>query len=311
MTNISLLVLGVALAVIGGEIFLKAVLGLSAWLRIPPAVTAATLAAFATSSPEIAVAINAGLDGHGELAVGDALGSNIVNVALILGIVLCLGPLRFDWSTHAREFIWALAAPFLIVLVLLDGFLSRLDAGLLIGLFSLWLALVTRSALRQRGEVGQADGSESPSPWKASFLGLVGMGLLAGAGKLIVTGASGIGESLGMSTFLIGATLVAFGTSAPELATAVISRLRGHHDVGIGTILGSNVFNCLFVVGATGMAGPFLLQARSVLPTILLGLIALLMLIPLSGSQLSRRRGYGLLGVYMLSILVAWMVGRN
>jgi cation:H+ antiporter len=128
---------------------------------------------------------------------------------------------------------------------------------------------------------------------------------------LIVLGASGIGESLGMSSFLIGATLVAFGTSAPELATALIARVRGHDEVGVGTILGSNVFNCLFVVGMTGLVGPFELQGRAVLPSILLGMTALLLIIPISGNQLHRTRGYGLLGVYMLSILAAWMAGRG
>lgn len=282
---------------------MKAVLGISACLRIPPAVTAATLAAFATSSPEIAVAINAGLDGHGELAVGDALGSNIVNVALILGIVLCIGSLRFDWRTHAREFYWALAVPFFLTLTLWDNFFSRADAAILIGLFIAWLWRVILSAMKERETSGAATGS-IPPPWVSGLLGLVGLVFLALAGKFIVKGGIGIGEALGMSTFLIGVTMVAFGTSAPELATAVISRYRGHHDVGIGTILGSNVFNCLFVVGVTGLVGPFELQVREVVPSVILGVIALLLLIPLSGSLLSRKRGLGLLGIYIVSILV-------
>lgn len=311
MVDFFLLLAGVVLAAVGGEIFLKAVLGLSAWLRIPPAVTAATLAAFATSSPEIAVAVNAGLQGKGELAVGDALGSNIVNVALILGLVLCLGSLRFDWETHVREYLWAMAAPFLVILALVDDFFSRWDAALFLGLFGFWLFRLTRSALRQRARREPGTGGPTVSPWMPVFMGISGMLLLSTAGRLIVLGASGIGEALGMSSFLIGATLVAFGTSAPELATALIARVRGHDEVGVGTILGSNVFNCLFVVGMTGMVGPFGLQGRAVLPSILLGMTALLLIIPITGNQLHRTRGYGLLGVYMLSILAAWMESRR
>jgi len=311
MVEFFLLLAGVVLAAVGGEVFLKAVLGLSGWLRIPPAVTAATLAAFATSSPEIAVAVNAGLQGKGELAVGDALGSNIVNVALILGLVLCLGSLRFDWETHFREYLWAMATPYLVLLVLVDDFFSRADAALFLSLFGFWLFRVTSSALRQRTRQEPGNGGQAVSPWLPVFMGIAGMLLLSTAGKLIVLGASGIGESLGMSSFLIGATLVAFGTSAPELATALIARVRGHDEVGVGTILGSNVFNCLFVVGMTGLVGPFELQGRAVLPSILLGGTSLLLILPVSGNKLHRTRGYGLLGLYILSILVAWMESRS
>lgn len=303
MISLAFLFLGVALAIAGGELFLKAVLGISAWLRIPPAVTAATLAAFATSSPEIAVAVNAGMEGHGDLAVGDALGSNIVNVGLILGIVLCLGPLSFDWLTHRREFLWALAAPCLVFFVLWDNSFSRWDAGFFILLFLGWLWRVLLSALKNRDKTQDLSPSNK-RPWLYVALAVVGLVLLGLAGRFIVVGGTGIGAALGMSTFLVGVTLVAFGTSAPELATAVISRLRGHHDVGIGTILGSNVFNCLFVIGLTGLIGPFQLPVVSIVPSVALGVLALLLLIPLSGSLLSRKRGIGLLGVYLLSILV-------
>lgn len=310
MLDFFLLLGGMVVAAVGGEVFLKAVLGLSAWLRIPNAVTAATLAAFATSSPEIAVAVNAGLEGRGDLAVGDALGSNIVNVGLILGLVLCLGSLRFDWETHVREYLWAMAAPFVFILALVDDFFSRWDAALFLGLFGFWLFQVTRSALRQRQRREPRTGEQAVSPWWLALLGIAGMLLLSTAGRLIVLGASGIGETLGMSSFVIGATLVAFGTSAPELATALIARIRGHDEVGVGTILGSNVFNCLFVVGMTAMVGPFGLQARAVLPSILLGMTALLFIIPISGNQLHRTRGFGLLVIYMLSFFSAWMTSK-
>lgn len=303
------LLLGIVCAFAGGELFLRGVLGISAWARVPRAVTAATLAAFATSSPEISVAIIAATDGKTELALGDALGSNVVNVALILGLVLCIGPLRFEWRPSRQEFLFALVTPFLILAILADGRFSRAEAVGCLVLFGVWLLLTLREALRERAAtpatVGRREGA------KAVGLGAVGFALLALAGRLIVSGATGIGTRVGLDPFLVGVTLVALGTSTPELATAVVSKLRGHDEVGVGTILGSNIFNCLFIVGLAAVIRPFDEPAAHVLPSILIGVTAVALLTPLRSSVLGRRRGGLLLAVYAASIAVAWLTWKG
>ena len=300
---------GVVCAVIGGELFLKGVLGVSGWLRIPKAVTAATFAAFATSSPEISVAITSALAKEPQIALGDALGSNVVNIGLVLGVLISLGPISFLWAAYRREFLTALVAPILLCLLFLDGELSRTDAAVCLGAFSCWFLWVLRDALRAR------DGIESSATGKQAMLavayGLAGLAALVLSGKLIVSGGTALGEMLGVSTFLIGVTVVAFGTSSPELATAIISKLRGHDEVGIGTVLGSNVFNCLFIIGLAGIICPFPQAVSAVLPSVVFGVLTILALIPLKNSTLGRGRGLLLLGLYAASILAAWWFGAE
>jgi cation:H+ antiporter len=297
------LLLGILCAFFGGELFLRGVVGISEWLRVPKSVTAATLAAFATSSPEVSVAVTAALEGNPTIALGDALGSNIVNVALILGLVLCIGPLRFEWKTTRREFLVALFVPFLILFALLDGTFARWEAGLCLATFVGWLIFVVRDALHQRSMVVAT--MTTKQGLLAIVLGLAGLGVLVLAGHLIVSGASGIGQLLQMDPFLIGATMVAFGTSAPELATALVSKLRGHDEVGVGTILGSNIFNCLLIVGTTAMIRPFQQELRLILSSLVIGVVSVVMLTPLRQEKLGRGRGVVLLLLYALSIAVA------
>jgi cation:H+ antiporter len=255
------------------------------------------------------VAVTAGLKGTPQIAMGDALGSNIVNVALILGIVLCIGPIAVNWRESRREFYFALGTPFLIVFILLDGVFARWEAILCLGVFLGWLGLVLREALQNRR------GTESSCTRREAILAILcsiaGMGCLVLAGQLIVEGASGVGRAFNMDPFLIGATMVAFGTSAPELATAVISKIRGHDEVGLGTILGSNIFNCLFIVGLTSTISPFAEPLEHVIASILFGLLAVLCLAPLGAKKLGRARGVVLLIVYVLSIAAAWALSKD
>lgn len=295
---------GVVCAGIGGELFLRGVLGLSAWARIPKAVTAATLAALATSSPEISVGITAGLDGKTPIALGDALGSNIVNVALILGLVLILGPISFEWRANRREYLTALLVPVVIFLLLLDNSLQRWEGVICLGLFMTWLAVVVREAIRQRS-TSELTITPREGVYAIGFA-LVGMGFLFVAGQVIIRGAFGLGTRLGIDPFIVGVTLVALGTSAPELATAVLSKLRGHDEVGVGTILGSNIFNCLFIVGMAITIGPCEEQLSNVWPSLCMGILVLMVLFPYPHQNLGRLRGSILLLLYVASVVMAW-----
>lgn len=302
-----LLVIGVLAAAAGGELFVRGTVGVAAWARVPTGIIAATVAAFATSSPELSVGVQSALAGTPVIALGDALGSNVINVAFVLGIALLAGPMLVRRHTLRRELGFAAAAPVLTLLALVDGTLVRLEAMVLLAVFAGWLVLVTREARRARSEAAADVGESRPRVAVASLL--LGLVLLVVAGRLIVLAAKGIGEGLGLDPFVVGATLVAFGTSTPELATTVVALRRGHLEVGVGTVLGSNVFNNLWIVGVAAMLHPITASVSEVLLAIVACLVGLALITPTRRWALGRTRGVLLLGVGVLYLVGTVLLG--
>lgn len=299
MMDIALLLFGVALAGAGGELFVRGSVSLARAARIPAGIVGATVAAFATSSPELTVSTIAALEGSPEIGLGDAIGSNIVNVALVLGIALCMSPIVVTRDAVKRDFPVALLAPALTALLLVDGSLSRNDGLLLLSGFMLWSLVTLRAALKHRRE-GALPGA---SGWRLPVLqSVAGLALLLLAGRFFVSGAVGIAASLGIDAYVIGVTLVAVGTSAPELATTIIAKLRGHDDLSLGTILGSNIFNGLVIVSITAMIAPITVDQHAVMTTLLLGAAALVLALPGKTGFLGRGRGVPLILLYLLHI---------
>jgi cation:H+ antiporter len=296
MNDYLALLIGIACAGAGGELFVRGTVGIAGALRISPGIIAATVAAFATSSPELTVSINSALNGTPRIALGDALGSNVVNVALILAAAVLIAPITATRDTIKRDFSVALVVPVILAALLFDGVLSRLDGAVLLGLFAGWLIAVVREARRQRSAAVAVLGERKPV--RAVLEGAAGLALLILAGRLIVIGATGIAEARGIDAFLIGATVVAVGTSVPELATAIISGLKGHEEVGLGTILGSNIFNGLFIVGVASSIAPISITMREVGPALVLGSAAVALTYPPPSGRIERWRGSILLGVY-------------
>jgi cation:H+ antiporter len=286
---------GIACAALGGELFVRSAVGLGRAMRVSASVVGATIAAFATSSPELSVAVNAALERRPQIALGDALGSNVVNVALVLGIALLIGPVRSPPESVRRELPVALAVPVLTALLALDGTLSRIDGLVLFAAFTAWLAAVLRQARRERRA---ADGVRAPSARVPLLQGVAGLLLLFLAGRLIVDGAAGIAGSFGVSHFVIGATIVAIGTSAPELATAVVAKLRGHDDVSLGMLLGSNIFNGLWIVGVAAVVFPIAVEWGQVALALGFGVVVMTAAIPLRHGLLGRGRGMLLVALY-------------
>ena len=298
MDNAAVFMLGVIAAGIGGELFVRGAIGLAAWARIPPGIIGATIAAFATSSPECTVAVSAALAGTPELALGDALGSNVVNVALILALALLLASIRAPRDSLTRDFPVAMLVPILLAVLAIDGTLSRLDGVLLLVVFCTWLTATVLEVRRQRSVVDQVRGE--PRLWRALVASLVGMALLITAGWLIVIGATGIARAFGLQEFVIGATVVAVGTSIPELATTVIAQARGHVEIGLGTILGSNIFNGLWIVGLAAMVSPIPVHWHALGVGLGFGAITVALVFPARDGLLGRRRGALLLALYVV-----------
>jgi cation:H+ antiporter len=287
---------GVVCAGLGGELFVRAAVGLGRAMRVSVSIIGSTIAAFATSSPELSVAVTAALAKQPQIALGDALGSNVVNIALILGLALIISPIQSPRESVRRDFPVALAAPIVTALLMIDGTLSRIDGLVLLAGFAAWIVAVLLQARRERSIAGAAG---APGAWRPAIQGVTGLLLLLAAGRLFVDGATGIAESYGMSQFVVGATVVAIGTSVPELATAVIAKLRGHDEVSLGMMLGSNIFNGLWIVAVAAMVFPIALDWREVGLALVSGVLVMIAAFPPRHGLLGRRRGAALIALYI------------
>ncbi len=294
------LLAAIPLAAVGGEAFLRGILGFSAWLRLPKMLVATTLAAFATSSPELTVSSMAALAGKPEIGLGDALGSNVVNIALVLGLALLFGALSARFVEIRRDFLLVLVVPFLTLILALDGVLSRAEGVLLLVLFAAWLTLAGRQAMAQRRESQenpQTEPQDVVRPLPTLLYLLVGLACLILAGRLFVIGASSIAVALGVHAYVIGALVVAIGTSLPELVTTLLARWRGHDDVGLGTLLGSNLFNGLAIIGVAAAIHPIQAPVGEITVALGFGVLSVLLIVPRRG-VIPRWRGIILLAAY-------------
>lgn len=296
MNDYTTLILGVMCAGIGGELFVRGAVGLARWVRVTPGIVGATVAAFATSSPELSVSINAALAGKPQIALGDALGSNIVNIALILGLALLISGIQSPRNSVKRDFPVALLIPIITGVLFLDGELSRFDGLLMLSMFLAWLVAAIVEARKQRSAAEEVLGEYRR--WLVVLSCVIGLAFLIAAGNLIVAGARGIALAFGIDEFVIGATIVAVGTSVPELATTVIAKLRGHDEVGLGTILGSNIFNGIFIVAIAAIIHPITVAWREIAITLVFGFVALVFTYPTRTGFIERRRGVLLLVLY-------------
>jgi len=300
MNPYAALVLGAVCAGLGGELFVRGAVGLARWARVSPGIIAATVVAFATSSPELSVSISAALAGEPEIALGDALGSNVVNVALILGLAVTISGIQSPRDQIRRDFPVALLIPAMTGVLFLDGTLSRFDGALMLSAFVVWVAATAYEARKRRSAADVVLGARHR--WAVLSSCLAGIVLLIVAGGLIVAGARGIALSFGIEEFVVGATVVAVGTSVPELATAVIAKLRGHDDVSLGALLGSNIFNGLFIVAVAALIHPITVDWRDAATALVFGFAALMSAYPTRNDSIVRGRGLLLLAIYVLYV---------
>lgn len=302
MNDFLLLLTGIVFAGIGGELFVRGAVGLAQWGRIAPAIIGSTVAAFATSSPELSVAVNAALAGKPQIALGDSLGSNFMNVALILAIVLVISGIQSPRTSIKRDFPVALFIPAITALLFLDGTLSRVDGLAMLVLFFVWLVATIIEARTQRH--GAVRTPLHHKRWQILLMCFAGLTFLIAAGNLIVSGAKGLALTFGIDAYVIGVTLVALGTSAPEVATTIIAKLRGHDEISLSTILGSNIFNGGLIVSVAAIIHPITVSFREVAVTLVFGLVALAVAYPPRSGFISRQRGVLLLTLYAIFIII-------
>ncbi len=260
--------IGIGLLVWGSERFVSGAAAIARNSGLPPLVIGLTIVGFGTSAPELFVSGMAAWKGNPQLAIGNALGSNIANIALVLGVSALITPLLVNSRSLKREYPLMFAIMLLAWWLLHDNELGRLDGGLLLGAAVLLLAAVVMIGLNNRHQQDPLDSefsSEIPanlSSGKALLWLIAGLVLLLIGAQSIVWGGVQIAQALGISDLIIGLTVIAIGTSLPELATSVTSAYKKEHDIAIGNIIGSNMFNLLPVLALPGLLAPGPLAAE-------------------------------------------------
>lgn len=304
--HLLLILLGIAVLWAGGEVLVRSVTGLAAVLRVSPTVIGLTVVAFGTSAPELGVAIAAALRDSTGLVYGNVVGSNIANVGLILGVSALVAPLlNNDDATDRqavrlvrRELPFMLATSLLVLTFTAFGRFARFEGVVLLALMAYFLIVLVRTGEVEEPEAQHANGLKSAL---GTLLGLVL--LVVGAAELLVPAAEALARDLGVSERIIGLTVVAFGTSVPELAACVVAAYRKHHGIVLGNIIGSNVFNILLVLPAAVLVRPFetAFRAEGVDASVMLAFSLLMFL-----AVYMLRRGRGIGRAWGLLLLAAY-----
>lgn len=293
-----IIVVGIMIVLGGADWLTKGAVGLAERMRIPQIVIGLTIVAMGTSMPEFFVSLLSALKGTPDLAVGNVVGSNIFNTYLIVGLAAAVAPIHILKSTVKRDIPFALLASAALLGMSLDGNITRTDAGILFLLFCLFMAVTLHYAKGQKEEV---DVSQTPlNSWKALLFILVGLaGLIIGS-YFFVESATQVASSLGVSDAIIGLTIVAGGTSLPELATSLVAAKRGNSGIAIGNVLGSNVFNILMILGLTGLVSPMEIQGITTLDFVMMLIsVVLLWLFSFTKYLIARWEGVVLTAIYV------------
>jgi len=308
--NILITLAGLTLLLAGGEGLVRGAVGIARHMGISPFIVGLTIVGFGTSAPEIVVSVDAALAGSPGIAVGNVIGSNMANIMLIVGAAALLRPLTVHPDALRRDSLVMTGATLLFVAVAFSGAMSRLVGAGLVSALVLYLAFSLWWDSRRAGPAAVLHGAEAAEVsvvlperlWLLITAIVVGLAALVAGSRLAVTGATALARDAGISEEIIGITLVAVGTSLPELATALMAAKRGHADVCIGNVIGSNIFNLLGVGGAAALAAPLAFDLDIirfdlwVLPAVTFILIAFMM----TGRRVERWEGAVLLLLYAL-----------
>lgn len=305
-------VLGLALLLVGAEGLVRGASRIAAALGLSPLLIGLTVVAFGTSSPELAINLKSAFQGAADIAIGNVVGSNICNVLLILGISAIAAPLSVQMQIIRWETPLVIIASLAVFIMSADGALGRAESGLLFLSLIVYLVFVIRAARRESAKIQKEYAEEYKLDRPRGFLGFAiqfalvigGLALLTIGARLMVNAAIQVAKSLGVSDLVIGLTVIAVGTSLPELATSVMASVRGERDIAVGNVIGSSLFNLLGVLGLTGVITPFDLPVS---PQALAFDIPIMILVSLAcfpifftGSRITRWEGFLFLFYYII-----------
>ena len=297
------LIAGFVLLIKGADFFVEGSSAAAKLLKIPPLIIGLTVVSMGTSMPEASVSISAALEGKNELAVSNAVGSNIFNLMVVCGVCAAICPLVINKETLKRDFPISIAvAGILLGLGAIGSSVGHIDGIIMLILFAGFLVLMVMSARKARQSA--EDEYKTMPIWKLILFVVGGVVAIVFGGKMVVSGASDIARTFGMSENLIGMTIVAFGTSLPELVTSVVAARKKEVDMAVGNVVGSNIFNILFVVGTTALITPVAYSASFMADTIIATVaMVLLWVCVLPKKKLGRPAG-----ILMLVCYVAYFI---
>ncbi len=303
LINVIELLSGLFLLIIGAELMVRAAVRLAARLHVRPLIIGLTIVALGSSAPQMAVSLQATLAHNPDIAVGSVIGSSIFNILVTLGLSALIIPLRVSRQLVRLDIPLMIGASLLVFVLAWNEQIGRFDGILLLAALALYLGLLLRQSRHSARPHSELPNTPH-APWFSSLLMIVvGLALLVFAGHLLLGAAVAVATDLGFSERVIGLTVVAVGTSLPELATSLIAALRGQRDIAVGNVIGANLFNLLGVLGITALIAP---TPLSVSPNaldfdlpVMLGVAALCLPVFYSGYRVTRAEGLLLLGLYL------------
>lgn len=277
--------------------FVDGACGVAKFFGLSPFLIGMVIVGFGTSAPEMLVSATSALEGSPSIALGNAYGSNIANIALILGVAAIVNPIKVDRALMKKELPFLLLTIPLTVVLILDGQISRIDAIILLAVF---LVIMVISSLGKKEELSEdAENGGKVSIVKSLFLLVMGLTLLISSSKALVWAAQEIAVSLGISELIIGLTIVALGTSLPELASSVSAARKNEHEVAFGNVVGSNLFNTLCVVGIAAAIAPVASDPKILMRDMpVVAVLTLLLFVFAARQKISRISGVFLVAVY-------------
>jgi len=305
--DILLIIAGVAMVLYGADRLTEGASALARRMNVPEIIIGLTIVAAGTSAPELFVSMVSALKGTPDMAIGNVVGSNTMNAMLIVGCAAMVAPMTISKSTVRKDIPFSVFASVLLVLQSLNSFLGCLDGIFLLAGFALFMYYTLSQA--KVGETASVSEVKSVKPWLSAFFVLLGLALLVIGSNIFVDSASRVAYSLGISEGVVGLTIVAGGTSLPELATSVVAARKGQSAIAIGNVIGSNVFNILLILGLTATISPMQIQGVTLVDMgMMLGSVSLVWLFSYTRYTVERWEGALLVIGYL--VYLGWLLSN-
>ncbi len=295
-----LLIIGFVLLVKGSDVFVDGSVSVAKLLRVPAVIIGLTIVSMGTSAPEAAVSITAGIKGSNEIAISNLVGSNIFNMLCVAGVSALITPFLVDKTVLKRDFPVSIAVMALASVMAFTGStVTRIEGVILLVIFIAYIAYLIRNAIKNREK---SNNNEKPmSPVKSILYIVIGLAAIVGGGQLVVESAKVIAKTFGMSETLIGVTIVAIGTSLPELVTSIVAAYKGQSEIAIGNVVGSNIFNIALVLALSSSFTPIGIVNEAMIDNlIMIAVNALGFIFCLTGKKLNRIEGAAMIAIYVI-----------
>ena len=301
MLNYIILIIGFVMLIKGADVFVESASGLAKKFGIPSIIIGLTIVAMGTSAPEFSVSVQSALAGMNDICLANVVGSNIFNLLVVLGLSSCIGKLKIS---NYSDVIIMLLSGLIVLMNAANGALTIWEGAQLLVLFVFYIGHLIWKAINENEQGEEIEESKRPLILTI-VLGILGLGAIVWGGNLVVDSASIIAEQLGMSQNLIGLTVVAIGTSLPELVTSLVATKKGELDIAVGNVIGSNIFNLLLIVGASTVISPMTVSMVAIYDLLFMIVAALIFIwLTMHSESLTKLKGIPLVILYVGYIII-------